>query len=363
MLLEDMVKLSGDNDAYQRVIEHALEASADLLNAGGPRQLEQVTAELLAAELSDPLMYGRRSDLLRHDLAEVARNRVLSDIAWNNDTWRGPWWLLHGIASISPSDVGVAAQATTAQVPQEQADWLGLLPGISAMGEVYEMRDRWGLRLGVIAEFAYPGGVDWHVYLLDIDVSWDEKVRGAGVFDDFAGAETAWRASLPAGEAGGELGPITDETLACLYALAHLEELMSRDELLTEHYRAERRLVDILAKSGSRPFTLPFEPEAEEFTAWYSARHGYEPEDDLAGPLADMWTQGVLPGTAHLVSPQRAIDFCDSFLTWIEAEEQDVRKVLPEWIRWVGEQAGAGPDVIEESAAALGPAMPRLEDG
>jgi hypothetical protein len=63
MLLEDMVKLSGDNVAYQRVIEHALEASEDLLTAGGPRQLEQVTAELLAAELSDPLMYGRRSDL------------------------------------------------------------------------------------------------------------------------------------------------------------------------------------------------------------------------------------------------------------------------------------------------------------
>jgi len=138
---------------------------------------------------------------------------------------------------------------------------------------------------------------------------------------------------------------------------------MSRDELLTEHYRAERRLAGILARSGSRPVTSPFEPEAEEFTAWYSARHGYEPEDDLAGPLADMWIQGVLPGTAHLVSPQRAIDFCDSFLTWIEADEQDVRKVLPEWIRWVGEKAGAAPDVIEESAAALGPAIHGPEGG
>jgi Zn-dependent protease with chaperone function len=363
MLLEDMVKLSGDNVASQHVIEHALEASADLLKADGPRQLEQGTAELLAAELSDPLMYGRRSDLLCHDLAEVARNRVLSDIGLNNDAWRGPWWLLHGIASIGPGNVGVAVQSTTAQVPQEQPAWLGLLPGISATGEVHELRDRWGLRLGVIAEFAYPGGVDGHVYLLDIDASWDGEIRGAGVFDNFADAETAWRASLPAGEAGGELGPVTDETLACLYALAHLEELMSRDELLTEHYRAERRLAGILARSGSRPVTSPFEPEAEEFTAWYSARHGYEPEDDLAGPLADMWIQGVLPGTAHLVSPQRAIDFCDSFLTWIEADEQDVRKVLPEWIRWVGEKAGAAPDVIEESAAALGPAIHGPEGG
>jgi hypothetical protein len=353
--LQTMVRIAGENVAREHAAEHALEASPRLLSSSGPRQLEQATAELLAAELANPMMHGRRTDTLCHDLIEFTRNRVLSDIAWSNDEWRGPWWLLHGLASIGPRGSGryAAEQIAAARVPGEEPGWLGLLPGIAVAGDVYELRDKWGLRLGVIAELAYPGGVDPHVYLLDVDASWYIEVLGAGVFDDVAAAEAAWRGSLPAGEAGGKIEPVTDGTLACLYAMAHLDELMSHDELLTEHYRAERRISDVLARYESRWRAAPaFEPDPDEFASWYRIRHGHVPEDGLAGPLAAQWSEGVPPGTGRRVSPRRAAGYYDYFLAWIEADEEDVRKVMPEWIRWVGEKAGAAPEVIDESVAA-----------
>jgi hypothetical protein len=350
MSFDQMVGTAGENVAFQRVTERLLKESAGLLAATGPRELEQATAELLAVELASPEMQGRRTDILCHDLVEVGRNRVLSDIAWSNDTWRGPWWLLHGLASIgSLGDGAYAAQMIAgAQVPNGEPDWLGLLPGISLTGEAYELRDKWGLRVGVIAEFGYPGGVDPHVYLLDLDASWNVEITAAGVFDDVATAAATWRSSRPDGEATGELEPITPNALASLYAVAHLEELMSRDELLTEHYRAERRIGDIVTKLGSRRATASFEPDPEEFAAWYRMRHGRDLEDDLAELLAEEWTLGALPGTAQLLSPRRAVGFSESFV-----DDEDLQQVMPEWIRWVGEKAGADPEVIEASAAIL----------
>lgn len=353
--LGQIVATAGENVAFERVTERLLEESSGLLTATGPRQLEQATAELLAVELASPEMQGRRTDLLCRDLVEVGLDRVLSDIACSNDTWRGSWWLLHGLASIGSLGAGAyAAQAIAdAQVPKDEPDWLGLLPGISLTGEAYELRDKWGLRIGVIAEFAYPGGVDPYVYLLDLDASWNPEVTAAGVFDDVAAAESAWRSSLPDGEAAGEAEPITPNALAGLYAIAHLEELMSHDELLTGHYRAERRISDILVKLGSRRATPSFELDPEEFTAWYRTRHGYEPEDDLAELLAEEWTLGILPGTAQLLSPGRATGFYDYSLHMVGVDEEDLQQMMPEWIRWVGEKVGADPEVIEASAAAL----------
>lgn len=128
---------------------------------------------------------------------------------------------------------------------------------------------------------------------------------------------------------------------------------MSHDELLTERYRAERRISDILTKLGSRRATPSFEPDPEEFVAWYRLRHGRDLEDDLAELLAEEWTLGILPGTAQLLSPRRATGFCDYCRYMAGVDEEDLQQVMPEWIRWVGEKAGADPEMIEASAAAL----------
>src|SRR6266702_3154963 len=111
-------------------------AAAMLLRASGPRALEQATAELIGAELRNPEVQGLRFDLWAHDLIESARNRVLSDVAWNNGTWQGPWWLLHGLASIGSYGLGgyaaqqaaEAAKSLPRAVLAQQPDWLALMP-------------------------------------------------------------------------------------------------------------------------------------------------------------------------------------------------------------------------------------------
>ena len=77
--------------------------------------MEQATAELIGAGLRNPEVQGLRFDLWAHDLIESARNRVLSDVAWNNGTWQGPWWLLHGLASIGSYGLGGYAAQLVAE--------------------------------------------------------------------------------------------------------------------------------------------------------------------------------------------------------------------------------------------------------
>ena len=84
-----------------------------------------------------------------------------------------------------------------------QPDWLPLLPKIAAAGDVLEMHDAYGTRFAVIARFRYPGAVDEHMFLFDIDACGEIVLAGAGVFDDVEQAANAWRE--PLGEAA-EIG-------------------------------------------------------------------------------------------------------------------------------------------------------------
>ena len=131
-----------------------LTASAALPRADGPRALEQATAELIGAELRNPEVQGLRFDLWAHDLIESARSRVLSDVAWNNGTSQGPWWLLHGLASIGSYGLGgyaaqqaaEAAKSLPRAVLAQQPDWLASMPDIEATGDVHVLRDVYGTR-------------------------------------------------------------------------------------------------------------------------------------------------------------------------------------------------------------------------
>jgi len=130
--LDDVLTWPARPDRFGSSHRRVLAASAALLRAGGPRALEQATAELIGAELRNSEVQGLRFDLWAHDLIESARNRVLSDVAWNNATWQGPWWLLHGLASIGSYGLGgyAAQQAAEAakSLPRtalaQQPHWL-----------------------------------------------------------------------------------------------------------------------------------------------------------------------------------------------------------------------------------------------
>src|SRR5690242_7084747 len=74
---------------------------------------------------------------------------VLSDVAWNNGTSQGPWWLLHGLASIGSYGLGgyaaqhaaEAAKSLPRAVLAQQPAWLALMPDIGATGDVHVLRD------------------------------------------------------------------------------------------------------------------------------------------------------------------------------------------------------------------------------
>ena len=138
-----------------------LSVSYVLLQAQGPRMLEQATAELVGAELRKPELSGLRFDLWCHGLVATARDRVLSDVD-SNGTWRGPWWLLHGLASIGSYGLGGYARQQAAEVAKslppdrlaEQPDWLALMPDIEMTGAAHVLRDVYGTRFAVITRYA-----------------------------------------------------------------------------------------------------------------------------------------------------------------------------------------------------------------
>src|SRR6266566_3529053 len=319
--LDDVLLRHVRSDRFGPSHRRVLTASAMLLRASGPRALEQATAELIGAELRNPEVQGLRFDLWAHDLIESARNRVLSDVAWNNGTWQGPWWLLHGLASIGSYGLGghAAQQAAEAakSLPRaalaQQPDWLALMPDIEATGDVHVLRDVYGTRFGVIAGFAYPG-VDPSVYLLGFDASEYLGLTAAGVIDE-----------------------------------------REQGALLDDYFRGPRRIQDITRKLGGRHAELPQgDPVAvqEAFTAWYSTQHGDVPDQDAVEALAEEWLGVMLRGTEYAVSPRRSAAFCDQITSWWDDEDAaGALSLLPEWIRWNGEQAGLPPALISDAVA------------
>ena len=362
--LDDFLTQYVRPDQFGSSHRRALTASAALPGADGPRALEQATAELIGAKLRNPEVQGLRFDLWAHDLIESAHNRVLSDVAWNNDTWQGPWWLLHGLASIGSYGLGGYAAQQAAEsakaLPRaalaQQPDWLALMPDIEATGDVHVLRDVYGTQFGVIAGFAYPGGIDPSVYLLGFDASEYLSLAAAGVFDDAESAVAAWREQV--GDAAPGMEPVTPQVLAWLSRAEHSQGLIGEREqgaLLDDYFRGPRRIQDITRKLGGRRTELPHgDPVAvqEAFTAWYSTRHGYVPDQDAVEALAGEWLGVMLPGTEHAVSPRRSAAFRDQITSWWDDQDAaGALSLLPEWIRWTGEQAGLPPDLISDAVA------------
>ena len=362
--LDDVLLRQVRPDRFGPSHRRVLTASAALPRADGPRALEQATAELIGAELRNPEVQGLRFDLWAHDLIESARNRVLSDVAWNNGTWQGPWWLMHGLASIGSYGLGgyaaqqaaEAAKSLPRAVLAQQPDWLALMPDIEATGDVHVLRDMYGTRFGVIAGFAYPGGVDPSVYLLGFDASEYLGLAAAGVFDDAESAVAAWREQV--GDSTPGVEPVTPQVLAWLSHAEHSEGLIDEREqgaVLDDYFRGPRRIQDITRKLGGRHAELPQgDPVAVQkaFTAWYATRHGDVPDQDAVEALAEEWLGVMLPGTEHAVSPRRSAAFRDQITSWWDNEDAaGALSLLPEWIRWNGEQAGLVPDLISDAVA------------
>jgi hypothetical protein len=231
------------------------------------------------------------------ELIGYAIKRMVDAAGRGDAAWRGPWWLLHGLAAIGSYGLGgfaweqasEAAGALPGDVLAAEPAWLKLLPDIKATGDVRVMRDAYGTRFGVIASFCYPGGVDPSVYLLDIDACGDTVLAGVGVFDDMEPAAAAWRDQFGVSAEGLIPVPATAESLTC---------------------------------------------------------------------LAEEWLEGMLPGTEHAVSPHRTQYFRGLISDWQDDPITDAAlALLPEWVRWNGEQASV-PALLIDRAVSAAPASP-----
>jgi hypothetical protein len=358
--------------SFDRVIA----ASAGLLAAQGPQALEQATAELVGAELYRVVheeKTGFRLDVWGMDLVDHAVKRMIDAAGQGDDAWRGPWWLLHGLAAIGSYGLGGFAweQASKAagSLPRDvlaaEPAWLKLLPDIEATGDVRVMQDAYGTRFGVIASFSYPGGVDPSVYLLDIDGCGDTVLAGAGIFDDLESAAAAWRDQVGDSAEGLTPVPATPESLACVVYYEHEEKFIIGDESRTQldnWFRGPRRVSDVYHALQKHGVVLPeYSPEfhdidvtplADPFAQWYAERYGREPDGEAVAVLAEEWLEGMLPGTEHAVSPHRTEYYRELIGGWLDEQLADAAlALLPEWIRWNGQQAGLPAPLIERAVS------------
>jgi hypothetical protein len=230
------------------------------------------------------------------------------------------------------------------------------------------MRDAYGTRIALIAGFSYPDGVDRSVFLFDVDACGIIEIVHAGVFDDVQQAATAWRALV--GDTADSARPQQVETAERLLCLVHCdlgEGFLRGSEsrtVLDNWFRARRRLHDLEQALQKRGMSLPAapslyrdldtDPMAAAFTDWHVRCHGSEPDPEAAGALAQEWMEGALPETWHAVSPHR-VEFQLALINdWIPDDPITVaaKALVPEWVRWHGEQAGLAEHLIDRGIAA-----------
>jgi len=364
---------------FEPSIEAVLDRADVLMAARGPRELEQATAELLGAQLHHVLREesaGMWFSWWFEELAEAAAARIRKQASSQDGAGEPLWRLLHGLTSIgSPALQSAALRALSdakkglrgAAAVRGQPDWLRQLAWITATGEVWQMRDAYGARIAVIAGFSYPDGVDRSVFLFDIDACGSVEIAHAGVFDDVSQAAAAWRAMV--GETAQSAQPEqveTAERLLCLVYCDSGEDILRGSEsraVLDNWFRARRRIHDLADALRKRGMPLPqarslyhnldTDSMAEAFTGWYVRRHGGEPDPDAVGALAEEWMEGTLPDTWHAVSPHR-VDFQLALINdWIPDHPITVaaKELLPEWVRWHGEQSGVSEHLVDRGVA------------
>ena len=362
---------------FDSATKAVLDQADVVMAARGPRELEQVTAELLGAELHRVLAEEREGMWFSwwfEELTDAATARIREE--GRDGAGEPPWRLLHGLTSIASPVLRSIAQTAVDRArkglrgdvaARQQPDWLGRLGRITATGEVWEMRDAYGTRIALIAGFSYPDEVDRSVFLFDIDVCGVIEIVHAGVFDDVAQAATAWRALV--GDTAGSARPERVETAERLVYLVHWdlgEDILRGTEsrtVLDNWFRARRRVHDLAEALRRRGMSLPgarslyhdidTDPMAAAFTGWHVRRHGTEPDPEAVGALAQEWMEGALPDTWHAVSPHR-VEFQLALISdWIPDDPVTVaaKALLPEWVRWHGEQAGLPEHLVDRGVA------------
>ncbi|WP_405012221.1 hypothetical protein [Kitasatospora sp. NBC_01539] len=167
-------------DWFGPSVEGLLDDAEVLLDAQGPRQLEDMTARLLGAHVHKAVQ-GEHSLFLGdwvEELIDVAERRARERPVAGAPGSRAANLLLQGLTSVGSPAIAHTADAALsrlhpvvhgADIGRDSADRLGSAAKPLMTGDVWTMRDVYGSRLGVIAATSYPNGTDPAVCLFDID--------------------------------------------------------------------------------------------------------------------------------------------------------------------------------------------------
>jgi hypothetical protein len=245
---------------FDPAITAVLDQGHVVLDAQHPRALEQLTSQLIGAQLHQAIVAenaGLWFDRWFIELLSATESRVREQA--NGGAWEAPLRLLHGLAAI-----GTPGQAQTALAAANRLRKLiGRAPGqdpgprwpldvlrLKADGDVVRLRDVWGTRYAVIAGYSY-GGRDRSVFLFDVDTDFFNIVVGAGAFDDTGQAVAAWRQKLGDSAADARIQPVEHiDQLDCLVHLDMDEAALpaTPDRSVTDHwFSAQRRLAELRA--------------------------------------------------------------------------------------------------------------------
>ena len=384
--LQEFVGQRDEPKWWEASHDRVLDASAGLLTATSPRTLERAVAELIGGELHASMLReesGLRLDTWGMRLADRAAARAAAP-AESGDARSGPVWLLHGLASFGSRGFATyarqralaAARSLPGELRRSLPEWVSQQP--KATGDVRVIRDVYGTRIGVLAGFRHPADASPWVYLIDLNVSGPVRLVGGGAFDDMDQAASAWRAAV--GDSATDAMPeaATGESLTCLVYYEHGEELLFGDEslaVMNEWYRAGLRGQEVAAAVEALGISLPqhrylfadidYLPAVKAFTDWYRTRHGHEPPEQPVQYLAEEWLEGMLPGTERAVSPARSRFYRALIDDWLEGPDRDkALDLLPEWVRWNGEESGVPALFLEPAvSAATGKAADAEHEG
>ena len=342
---------------FDGAIERVLSGAGALTTARNARELDQRVAELVGAELYAALQsgFGLRFEWWFGELLDAAVERIEQ----GDDPGRqAVVWLLHGLAAQRgelPAELLRRAREAVQNRP------VGRLPGwvdgtsrIAATGEVCRLRDSYGTRFGVIAEYVAPGDAQSSWYLFDIHASGFVVLADAGVYDDAEQAAEAWR--INAGDADAPVTTVDDPAdLRCLVELDTGDEMSIRGDeprrVMDNWFRVHARIHRLTRTLNNQGRPLPARSSlyhdlditvlAKPFTDWHMRTHGSAPDTEVVEALAEEWMEGALPETWFSASPARIRFQHELIADWIpDPVTLGVVALLPDWVRWLGERAG-----------------------
>jgi hypothetical protein len=363
---------------FDESVAAVLDGVGVLMEAQGPRELDDAAARLLGAEQHHRLntqTSGFWFDWWFEHLADAAADRAREE-ATDPQAWQPYHRLLQAMTGLGTPALAQTAHTRLAQatkaVPRDQARtaprWPRAQSKITATGQVWQMCDAYGARIAVIAGFTYPNGVDPSVYLLDIDTCGLVALAGAGTYDNVGEAAASWRAAV--GPTAETARPVPVGDPGALHAVVHWDhgDNLLGDEsrtVMDNWFRARRRQHELAEVLRKRRTPLPnwrnlhhdvvIGPTVTAFTDWYVERHGVAPDPEATEALAYEWLEGSLPGTERVVAPARIRYILGLMSDWIPDDPVTVaaRTLLPDWIRWNAEQDHLPADLLNRTLSDL----------